>query len=462
MQHRRSCLVLGFSILVAACDPDAGSGDSSTSTTDTGESGGSGDDDGDGDGDTMSPLGECPPGTGTPQGFDQPLSCEVMPTIWCDVDCPMQDQSVLSCDRWIFPTLRSAPDGHPWILADSHTHGIAPTLVELGDVPMFTSMPGVNVSKVFDVDGDNTPHILHGADWGVPWLWHRSQDGTASVIACLTGESLWGPRGLEHGPAGLVGLVGWARGEFDSGLVLARRDLGGDWTVEDLSVPPDAVLELADDGTTIFVSSENVMVGDNEAQALGFVGEPLWGAPSLVPGSTSLLAAVRLTVLGLEVSTLDDAAVLPGTTPLPGEYPLPPLGCDPGQLTTCEGTCQKSAQGAVWVPFAARDNGDLVLAYLEVTIDIDGHFEGEICGDEGPGCSCDYIVDEDLSFGELLLARVDLPSFDFSEVVRVPLPFLGTNPRLYGSQAENGIVTLALQGADGPLHVGTFDPATVP
>ena len=455
-----ACFVVPL-VTLAACGAGESAGDTGSgsmtgmgSTTEaTGDSGG----------DTVIPLGECV-GDPSAQGGSTPLECEVEAMPWCDAPCPVDAQVTITCARPVFPVIRSAPDGHAWVVADPATDGMAPTLVELVAEPAFTMLPGIPVGAAFAIDAANAPQLLHGSDWNDPWLWHRTPEGTDEVIACLSGQTLWTVHDLAEGPQGLVGLVGWLQ-ETASGFALARREAGGSWTIEDLHIatPFSPGFALADDGTPLLAFVEETADGFVARVGVGdtwhdipLAAEPMSGEPRVVPGPTGPHAVVSLGTMGLEIATLDSDAVLVG-----GTAPLVVTSCDPSQLTECSGTCRQTGQGPAWSPFVARDGDDVVIAYVEATVDVDVHYEGEVCGPEGPGCSCDAIVDEDRSQGELVLVRAALAPFAATEVLRLSLPFLGTAPRLFGSQAADGTVALALQGTDDAVRVGTIDLSTL-
>ncbi|MBK9752672.1 MAG: hypothetical protein IPO88_04040 [Nannocystis sp.] len=403
------------------------------------------------------PLIECDGDPPPPAIMIDPVACSVEPGVWCD-SCPSAEQWTIQCERSVFPVAGITAAGEARVVVDPATSGMAPLLIELSPVPVTTAQPGL-FGHAMAVDDADAAHLLFPHEVDGYRLLHR-EAGLDTQIACID-NAVWVNFGFVAHKDTLTALVAWLQ-DGPAGLALAVRDGGGTWSIEDLGLPMLAgSLAVADDGTRLVAyaasspegATPRVRVGDSD-QDPGFAGSNMVAVPTLVPGPTTYLAATFLGPTGIEVG-------IPGpkVTVLPDTPPLPQDGCDAFNHPTCSGSCQISAHGLSRDPIALRDGSDIVLAYIDVIRDIDGHFEGDPCnGGRGPGCNCEYVVDTDQSSLEFVLLRVDLPALTASEASRTTLPI--ANARLHAAQHGDHVV-LAFT-ADTAIHVATLDLTALP
>lgn len=403
-------------------------------------------------GGTPIPLIECPGEPAPPAIGLEPIACTSMPGVWCD-GCP-PDQWTIQCDRTPFPRPGLTAAGEPRVLVDPATYGMAPILVALGPMPTSSPLPGVSAEALV-VDGAGAAHVLFPHEIDIFRLIHR-EDGSDTQVACLD-DGVWVNQGLVAREGSLIALLAWLQ-DGPGGLALARRD-GGIWTIEDLGLPAlGGTFAVADDGTPLIAyttpspegATPRVRVGDSDEDP-GFVGSNMIVIPDLIPGATTYQAAFLLGPEGIEVA-------VPGPTHalLPDTPPLADGGCDALSHPTCDGPCQISGHGVDAGPVGLRDGDDLLLAYLDETRDIDGHFEGTPCDGGGPACNCEYVVDADATVQELVLLRVALPALTAAEVLRAPVPL--TVDRMYAAQQGDRAV-LTLMTGDAVLVAALDLPA---
>ena len=410
------------------------------------------------------PLGSCDAASGPSWGGPAVPECTTDPAPWCD-GCPVTSPVTLVCDWDTHARLRVGPDGTPWLLAHVNRDLVAALLVKLGPTPSLTPTPRLTNSAALAIDGDDAPHIIHTTEQPNARLRHRGPAGVDDDIACIAGPvPIWIPRRLIASEDSLIGLVEWIA-ETEGGLALVRRDGEGAWSLESLPIAgQQPTLALADDGTPLVAHYANdpngwlprVLVGDAVVALPFAVGPSLDTDLALVPGADTFLAVARLGETHVELALPDQGAVILNEMPV-----LAATGCGT-PVASCSGACNVQGVGTTFTPEAVRDGDAIVLIRVEDTIDRDGHFEGELCPQSDPNCSCDLVADEDRSRGELVLTRVSLPALTTKEIARIALPF-GPGGRVQVDVAGDRKIVVALAGGDrSRAQVGTIDLATLP
>lgn len=411
---------------------------------------------GTGDDEMDPPIVDCEP---FEDRTTEPTTCEIDSEAWC-LGCPFDGQWSTACDPSPEGVVGVSADGLPRFFGRSGVAGISSTLIEYGPESEITSLPGQIGGSSLLVSQDGESRVLYAGGPGQKHLLHF-QPGASNEITCVAQGPTWVVHAFEEHDGTRVGLVTALRGGND--LILAREDAKGEWTLEELGLSRSGTdLAIADDGTVMVAHHADdpestgkipsVLVGD-EVFDLGFGAESLLGDMTLVPGASTYAAALRAERNGVRVATPgESAAVVPGTEPAPGDR------CSTDDLTNaCDGGCTATGRERAGEVAALRDGDDLILVYVETTVDVEGHFEGQLCdGDSEVGCSCEFFVDDDRSTSELVIRRVELPSLASTESLRELLPFEGRGAAsVNGAQAGEHVALSITSGTT--IHVASLE-----
>lgn len=407
--------------LLAACGDDSPGGGNG------GEGGGDGGGGGEGAAGGAS-LFQCEVGT-----LESPL-CE-------GPSCPFSNVGRLDCQNrdGFLIQVQSAADGAPTILLDPAAYG-HPLLLADTAASEVTALADVSYHASFATDEQGNPSFSYVGEPPVPW-YYRELGGDAEIVGG-EGVSYWVPRGLAaRGTARYaVGLRSETNGPET--IVFATRQAPGDWTLEELGgVDLYPQLDLTEDGTPMVVFNDDqqrlvVQVGDEAAEPFELAaGTQARSGFALVPGASSWDAAAYLDSTRLVLLRPS----LPAAT-TEAYAPVQFNQCDPfaGGGGACRGPCDETGTGvsSALNPFAI--DGGFALLFAELTVDRKGQFQQGECTEAG--CPCEYVVDTDDSFVDLVLVRFDAATSEFSELGRFPVPAAGElNVQLDSSKRDQTI-----------------------
>lgn len=376
--------------------------------------------------------------------------------------CPLSNMGRLDCENrdYFFIQVQSAADGAPSILLDPAAHG-HPLLLADTSANEVSALADVSYHASFATDDEGRPSFSYvPADVPVPWYF-QELGGEAEIVGG-EGVSYWVPRGLAaRGTARYaIGLRSEPRGPET--LVFATREAAGQWAMEELgSGDLYPLLELSEDGTPLIAFHDDqqrlvIQVGDMAPQPVDLAPDTQAHTGfAIVPGASgweaaAYLDATRLVLLrpSLPAATTEAYA--------PGDFNQ----CDPfaGGNGSCSGPCNESGTGvsSALNPFAV--DGGLALLFAERTVDRTGHFEEGECTEAG--CPCEYVVDSDESFIDLVLVRFDATTSELSELGRFPLPAPGEHDIQVDTSRRGDTIAFALSYSSG-LVFGEIDASAL-